>query len=155
LKAFYDRHHRRKVCEEGATTVSESLAELRTVGSRYYCVFNQIVDPGRLAALELGLGCPPISNALASVFGSYLAFDIAAHAMMASYEEGDIAFKRQAADLNQGFPVPTASVHVVIATMVIEHLLDPFHVFVSHVGQVAARYGLAFRKACPGGRASH
>ena len=140
MKEFYDRHHGAKSAGAAAST-EESLRQLRARGSRYFCVFDQVPHPETADALELGFGYPSISNALASVFKSYCAIDVAAQTILSRYP-GPVAFKYQSADLNRDFPVPDASVDVVIAMMVIEHLFDPFHSF-AEVARICRPEGLA------------
>jgi SAM-dependent methyltransferase len=141
LKEFYDRHHGTKATTGAAPTVEESLRHLRARGSRYFCVFDQIAAPASLDAIELGFGYPQISNALASVFRTYRAIDVAAETILAKYP-GPISFEYLSADLNKDFPVPDESVDVVIAMMVIEHLFDPFHSF-SEVARICRKGGIA------------
>jgi SAM-dependent methyltransferase len=142
VKKFYDRHYSSK--EEASTemSVADSVSQLKARGGRYYCVFDQLEDPAKLNALELGFGYPQISNALASVFAKYKAIDVAAETILANYK-GTISFDYAPADLNEDFPIETASVDVVIAMMVIEHLFDPFHSF-SEVGRICKPGGWAF-----------
>jgi len=142
LKSFYEKHYASKEVMGAPISIPDTLGQLKTQGSRYFCVFNQLPDPGGLSALELGFGYPQISNALASVFKSYLAIDVAVDAILSAYK-GPISFNYLAADLNTDFPIESASKDVVIAMMVIEHLFDPFHSF-SEVARICKPGGLAF-----------
>jgi SAM-dependent methyltransferase len=142
VKDFYDRHHRSKPAAGTPRGVADALSELRAPGSRYFCVFDQLPDPGVHSALELGFGYPHISRALASVFGSYIAVDVAARAILAR-GDGNPGFNCLAADLDQDFPIASGSMDVVIAMMVIEHLFDPFHAF-GEVARVCKPGGTVF-----------
>ena len=107
-------------------TPESVIKTIQSKGHRYFCIFDQINNFSELSALELGFGSINTANALASVFKSYEAADIAASSFVSGY---DINFKYIDADLCNDFPYEDRSFDVVIGMMILEHLFDPFHSF--------------------------
>jgi SAM-dependent methyltransferase len=128
VKEFYIRHYK----EIGGIKTDprrreEVLRNLAEPGHRYYCLFDFLENRSPLTAIELGFGDLSTALALGSVFREYMALDIAVSAIMSGDQVRGL--KLIEADLNHDFPLDSATVDVVIAMMVIEHLFDPFHSF--------------------------
>lgn len=128
VKEFYIRHYK----EIGGVKTDlrpreEVLRNLAEPGHRYYCLFDYLENRSLLAAVELGFGDPGTALALGSAFRDYTALDIAVSSIVAGDQLAGLNLTE--ADLNHDFPLDSATVDVVIAMMVVEHLFDPFHSF--------------------------
>lgn len=138
-KRFYDARHRRQASLLAAS-LDERRAEIRTPGTRYFCVTDFLKSPWDLAAVEWGFGDIARCAALNEIFGSYHALDISASTIAAGRP---LAFSWSDADLNEDLPFPDGRFDVSLAMMVIEHLFDPFHSF-SEIARTTRRGGYAF-----------
>lgn len=136
-KQFYDRN---AAYVGEVADVEQPLEEMQIPGTRYHCVSDQLADPGKLRAVELGFGSINRARCFASLFGAYEAADISATALLDGREAG---FAYRDVNLDEDWPFETAEFDVVMAMMVFEHLFDPFHSF-SELSRILRPSGTAF-----------
>lgn len=136
-RQFYDRNAP-LVGEE--SDVDQARRDLHTPGTRYYCVADALPDPGVLKALELGFGSIMRARYFASIFGEFEAADISATVLL---DGRDAGFSYRDVNLDEDWPYDDASVDVVMAMMVFEHLFDPFHSF-AELARILKPTGKAF-----------
>lgn len=137
-KRFYDARNRQQAGQPIAT-IDERRMEIRTPGTRYFCVVDFLRSPRDLSAIEWGFGDIARCAALSEIFGSYRALDISASTIVAGRP---LPFSWSDADLNEDLPFPNGAFDVSLAMMVIEHLFDPFHSF-SEIARTTRRGGYA------------
>lgn len=136
-KQFYDRNAP-LVGEE--SDVEQARRNVHVPGGRYYCVADELSDTGSLKALELGFGSIMRARYFASIFGEFEAADISATVLLNGRDAG---FAYRDVNLDEDWPYDDASVDVVMAMMVFEHLFDPFHSF-AELARVLKPGGKAF-----------
>lgn len=136
-KDFYDRN---VAFVDDVPDVEHARDDIQTAGTRYHCVARELTDPGSLRALELGFGSIMRARYFASLFGEFEAADISATAIL---DGKDAGFSYRDVDLDEDWPFDDASIDVVLAMMVFEHLFDPFHSF-SELARVLKPSGVAF-----------
>lgn len=120
--------------------VEAAAAAMRRPDDRYFCLFDRLAAPERLAALELGFGSVARATVLARLFARYEAVDVAADRLT---EGARAPFTWRVADLDRDWPYADGEWDVVIAMMVIEHLYDPFHSF-RELARILGPDGYAF-----------
>lgn len=123
VQEFYARNAHRTGDEIDPDVEARAM---RTPGHRYFCVFDRLADRKALRAVELGFGSFTRSRLLAAEFADFQALDIAATELT---RDRDVDIDLRQANLDDDWPLDDASVDVVIAMMVFEHLFDPFHSF--------------------------
>lgn len=136
-KDFYDRN---VAFVEEVLDVERAHADINTPGTRYNCVASELTDAGSLRAVELGFGSKMRARYFASLFGEFEAADISATKLL---DGDDAGFDYRDVDLDEDWPYEDASIDVVLAMMVFEHLFDPFHSF-GELARVLKPSGTAF-----------
>lgn len=136
-KPFYDR------LAEGLAEkldVDTAAASIRRPGHRYFCIGDRLRDPSGLRAIELGFGSVSRATLFHSMFASFEAADISATRLL---DGQSVSFAYRDVNLDEDWPWADASLDVVIAMMVFEHLFDPFHSF-RELARILAPGGQAF-----------
>lgn len=136
-KSFYDRN---AAFVPEVADVDQARKELQTPGTRYHCVSEQLADPAKMRAVELGFGSINRARYFASLFGEFEAADISATALLDGQDAG---FAYRDVNLDEDWPFQDAHFDVVLAMMVFEHLFDPFHSF-AELSRVLKPTGTAF-----------
>jgi SAM-dependent methyltransferase len=136
-KPFYDRN---AAFVAELSDIEQARIDLETPGTRYYCVADTLADTGSLSALELGFGSIMRARYFASIFGTFEAADISATVLL---DGRDAGFAYRDVNLDEAWPFDDASVDVVMAMMVFEHLFDPFHSF-AELARILKSDGKAF-----------
>lgn len=136
-KEFYDRN---VTLVADMPDVEQARADIHTPGTRYNCVAHELTDAGSLRALELGFGSIMRARYFASLFGEFEAADISATVLLDGQDAG---FSYRDVNLDEDWPYDDASIDVVLAMMVFEHLFDPFHSF-AELSRVLKPSGTAF-----------
>ena len=136
-KTFYDRN---AAFVAEVLDVEQARKDIETPGTRYYCVSDQLSEPGTLRAVELGFGSINRARYFASLFGSFEAADISATVLLDGQDAG---FDYRDVNLDEDWPFEDGGFDVVLAMMVFEHLFDPFHSF-AELSRVLKPNGTAF-----------
>ena len=136
-KPFYDRN---ATFVAEVSDVEQARSDLQTPGTRYHCVADTLADTGSLSALELGFGSIMRARYFASIFGQFEAADISATVLL---DGRDAGFAYRDVNLDEAWPFDDASIDVVMAMMVFEHLFDPFHSF-AELARILKPDGTAF-----------
>lgn len=136
-KEFYDRN---VTLVADMPDIEQARTDIHTLGTRYNCLANELTDAGSLRAVELGFGSIMRARYFASLFGEFEAADISATVLLDGQEAG---FSYRDVNLDEDWPYDDASVDVVLAMMVFEHLFDPFHSF-AELSRILKPSGTAF-----------
>jgi SAM-dependent methyltransferase len=138
---LYERNYQWHAAQGGGADEEARLRALMVgKNGRYSRAYAHIAAHPGLDVLELGCG----SAALARIFGpltsSYTLIDIVEARLGGELPEN---VKTICANLDADFPAADASVDVVNAMMVVEHLYDPFHSF-AEIARVLRPGGTVF-----------
>jgi SAM-dependent methyltransferase len=134
---FYERNYERV---RDTHDDSAWLAAMKAGNGRYSVAYEYLRDHPGLDVLELGCGYPSIPRFLAPLTKTYTVIDIAKD-RFADLAGGSL--RAIQANLDNDFPIESASVDVLMAMMVVEHLYDPFHSF-AEIARVVRPGGRVF-----------